>query len=332
RLQIVGFGTDHAGEVYLVDYAGQIHTFERRPAEKNKTPFPRKLSQTGLFASVKEHRVAPGLIPYSVNSPLWSDGADKERYIALPGKETIGYTEDLSWGLPDRTVLVKTFTLGGKRIETRLLLREQGEWFGYSYAWNKQQTDADLVEAAGRDQVVAVTEKGKERKQTWRFPSRVECMVCHTRAANFVLGLTTLQMNKIHDYGGVKRNQLEVLAELGVLRFTTLDQWDMLERSATLGGKLLRGTLRAGLPKSLGKRLIDPASKKVEMKWQLIRKQGRDRMARNQKQINRLPWPAQTYARLVDPADGKAGGEERVRAYLHRNCGICPRVAGRGGT
>ena len=58
------------------------------------------------------------------------------------------------------------------------------------------------------------------RKQTWHFPSRAECMVCHSRAANFVLGLSTLQLNKDHDYGGreAKANQLRVMEQLGLLK------------------------------------------------------------------------------------------------------------------
>src|SRR5205807_5032218 len=138
--QLVGFGADKDGEVYLVDYAGQIHTLERSPAVKGPNTFPRRLSESGLFASVAVYRPHPALVPYEVNSPLWSDGADKERFMALPGKETIGFTEQGPWQLPERTVLVKTFALdtpaGKRRIETRFLTLQEGEWYGYSYAWN----------------------------------------------------------------------------------------------------------------------------------------------------------------------------------------------------
>ena len=103
-------------------------------------------------------------------------------------------------------------------IETRLLTRQQGEWVGYSYAWNREQTEAHLVGSEGRDASVEISlADGGTRRLDWRFPSRSECMVCHSRAANFVLGLSTLQMNKQHDYGGVAANQLEALHYLGVL-------------------------------------------------------------------------------------------------------------------
>src|SRR5262249_42268561 len=108
RLQIVGFGADGDGELYIVDYTGQIHTLEPAPKPTDTAAFPRKLSETGLFVSTAGHVAQPALIPYDVNSPLWSDGADKDRFIALPGTERIAFNETGFWGFPDRTVLVKT--------------------------------------------------------------------------------------------------------------------------------------------------------------------------------------------------------------------------------
>lgn len=225
-LQIVGFGQDHAGELYLVDYAGGLYALEPAPRAPAAAAFPRRLSETGLFASVADHRPQPGVIAYSVNSPLWSDGAAKERFVALPGTAAIGFAEREPWTFPAGTVLVKTFSLArpdgraARRIETRLLTFQQGEWRGYSYRWNEQQTDADLVAAAGRDEAYEVADQqapSGRRGQTWHFPSRAECMVCHSRAAGFVLGLNTLQLNRTHSYGKVADNQLRTLAHIGVL-------------------------------------------------------------------------------------------------------------------
>lgn len=228
-LAILGFGTDAAGEVYLVDYGGAIHQLDPAPPATVQHDFPRRLSDTGLFTSVTEHRPAPGLIPYSVNSPLWSDGAAKERWIALPGESQIEFVDKGAWQFAEGAVLVKTFALTGpsgeavapRRIETRLLVFQQKEWVGYSYQWNDEQTDAELVPAAGADRAYRVSGSAApddHREQVWRFPSRAECMVCHTRAAGFVLGLNTLQMNKAHDYGSASENQLEVLQRLEVFQ------------------------------------------------------------------------------------------------------------------
>lgn len=224
RLQIVAFGRDQAGELHVVDHGGQIYELEPAPANGPPRSFPRTLNTTGLFVSAAGHRVEPALIPYGVNSPLWSDGASKERLIALPGDARIAFTESGPWGFPEGTVLVKTFALdvaGGttpvrRRIETRLLTLQQGQWHGYTYAWNDAQSDGELVPARGMDReyvVADATAPGGARKQTWHYPSRSECMVCHSRAAGFVLGLTTLQMNKEDERGG---SQLRRLERLGV--------------------------------------------------------------------------------------------------------------------
>lgn len=228
--QILGFGADAAGEIYFVDYAGPLYTLERPAPEPPKPPFPRRLSETGLFVSTANHTPEAALIPYSVNSPLWSDGAEKERFIALPGMSQIEFTAEGAWKFPEGAVLVKTFSLNAgegeaevqKRIETRLMVIQQNEWVGYTYRWNDEQTDAELVEAAGADATYSARDPqspGGRREQAWRFPSRAECMVCHSRAAGFVLGPSTPQMNKLHDYGAVRANQLTTLEHIGAFRF-----------------------------------------------------------------------------------------------------------------
>ncbi|MGE5193354.1 MAG: PQQ-dependent sugar dehydrogenase [Deltaproteobacteria bacterium] len=227
--QILGFGTDASGEIYFVDYAGPLYTLERVPAEKPRPPFPRSLSETGLFRSAANHAVDPALIPYSVNSPLWSDSAHKERFIALPDMSQIDFVDEGAWKFPEGAVLVKTFSLeleagnpsSRRRIETRLLVIQQNEWVGYTYRWNDDQTDAELVESPGTDRTYTIRDRKAPQgrfEQVWHYPSRAECMVCHSRAAGFVLGLNTLQMNRAHDYGGVRANQLRTLEHLGVFR------------------------------------------------------------------------------------------------------------------
>src|SRR5208283_3649228 len=96
-LQITGFGTDSKGDLLIVDYGGGLYRLEAAPPDPMPSKFPTRLSETGLFASVKEHRPAPGLIPYSVNAPLWSDGAEKERFIALRGTTQIEFTSERGW-------------------------------------------------------------------------------------------------------------------------------------------------------------------------------------------------------------------------------------------
>lgn len=113
---------------------------------------------------------AAGLIPYDVNSPLWSDGAGKERFFAIPNGKTITVNAEGDFVLPTGSVTVKTFSLGGSRVETRLFVRhDDGGWAGYTYEWNDAQTDATLLPASKTKLVGS---------QTWYFPTgRSACSV-----------------------------------------------------------------------------------------------------------------------------------------------------------
>lgn len=220
-LHIVAFSRSHRGELLLVDQTAGIHRLEQNPQlfRLNELPeFPTRLSATGLFQSVSEHRVAAGVIPYDVVSPGWADGADAERFIAVPDDLQIAFTGQRGWNFPDRSALVQTLFLADsktepqqkRRLETRVLLKQQDEWQGYSYLWNDDQTDAVLVGSSGMDLTL-------KNGQTWRIPARSECMSCHARAAKYVLGLSELQMNRDFDYSGTSDNQLRTLAHIGLL-------------------------------------------------------------------------------------------------------------------
>lgn len=295
QIRIVEFAQDTAGEVYLVDFAGGgFHRIISAPPVIATKPFPRKLSETGLFASTRDHQPAKGLIPYSVNAPLWSDNAEKERLIALPWDSQIEFDDvvyphgpnypDLGWRFPDGSVLVKTFSIetevgnpaSRKRLETRILQYrkmpgnddEYGAqyWYGYTYVWNDDQSDAELLAAGGLDRKLTIRDAnapGGTREQVWHFPSRAECTLCHTMAAKYVLGVTTLQMNKDHDYGGTTANQLATLEHLGVFK-------------------------------------------------------------------EKLPKPPAELPSLVDYRDTSANLNLRARSYLHANCAHCHRMWGGG--
>lgn len=271
--RFVSIGEDPAGEVYLVDFTGGgLHQLVKAPPQKQQAAFPRKLSETGLFASTKEHKVAPGVIPYSVNAQLWGDHAVKERFLAIPGDGTIGF-DDITypqpspgappgWRFPDGTVLVKTFAMemergnpaSKKRLETRLLhfqqfpgTQEYGDqyWRGYTYVWNEDQSDAELLEDKGMDRILKVKVGGKVVEQNYRFPSRAECTLCHTNAAKFALGVNTLQMNRDHDYGGVRANQLATLEHIGLFTKPLPKPAEELPRLADFDNEKLPVDVRA---------------------------------------------------------------------------------------
>ncbi len=223
-LQIAAFRVDQRGEMLVVDHGGGIYRLKHAEPKAAGAPFPRLLSQTGLFTSTRDHQPAVGVIPYSVNAPGWNDGAVAQRFIAVPGDTKVGYTSNGSWHFPDGTAIAQTLSLPGddsrpsSRLETRVLLRQQGEWAGYSYRWNDEQTDAVLVDKQGEHvylgpAAINVSDAGAV---AWRVPSRAECLTCHSRAANFVLGLSEAQLNRRHDYGAVPDNQLRALDHIGL--------------------------------------------------------------------------------------------------------------------
>ncbi len=175
-----------------------------------------KLSQTGCMSPSDTKTMAASVLPYDVNSPLWSDGADKQRGMALPlgGKIHVkdctatpaecpqGAADDGKWELPVGTVMVKSFLFDGKLVETRLFVHlDAGTWAGYSYEWDEAQTDATIV----ADERVELAFDTGQRTVTWHLPNRMDCMTCHTPTGGSTLGPETAQMNRI--VGGMNRDR-----------------------------------------------------------------------------------------------------------------------------
>jgi uncharacterized repeat protein (TIGR03806 family) len=239
--RVVAFGEARDAELYFLDYddPGRIFRLVPNPAANEKQPdFPRKLSETGLFSSVKDNAPAPGVVPFSINAEQWADHATAERFLALPGTTTAkmydsavpipgGFFSGMVF-FPKDGVLARTVSLEmerGKpetrrRLETQLLHFDGGAWHGYTYAWNEEQTDAVLVPAAGADRTLTVIDAkapGGKRHQTWHFPSRAECMTCHNPWAGHTLAFTLDQINRDHDYGGATDNQVQALKHAGLI-------------------------------------------------------------------------------------------------------------------
>jgi uncharacterized repeat protein (TIGR03806 family) len=185
-----------------------------------------KLSQTGCVNPSDPTKLAASVIPYEVNSPLWSDGADKTRGMALPNGAKIHVVncsanpsecpgandgaDDGKWKFPAGTVMVKSFLFDGKLLETRLLMHPTATtWAGFTYKWDEAQTDATL-EGDARDETSFST---GQRTVDWHFPSRMDCVTCHVPDLGYgVLGPETAQMNRV--VGG--SNQLDELQAMGL--------------------------------------------------------------------------------------------------------------------
>ena len=207
------FGTDANGEIYFCQMSsigGRIFTLARGGPPPPAKPFPNLLSQTGAFADLETLTPASGLIPYNVNSPLWSDGAVKSRWMALPSNSVVGFAPNGEWTFPAGTVFVKTFELPVddtnskllRRLETRLLVRDtNGLVYGASYKWRADHRDADLVTAGTNEDIPIKTATGM-RVQRWFYPGRQDCLTCHTPTSGGVLGVKTRQLNGNFKYPG----------------------------------------------------------------------------------------------------------------------------------
>jgi putative heme-binding domain-containing protein len=166
---------------------------------------------------VKELKAASGVYPFQVNAPMWNDYGVAERLVALPGESSIDTREAL-WRFPSNAVLARTITLemergnsdSKKRIETQLLHHTGDGWGAYSYRWNAEQTDAELVAAEGADELLKVKDAavpGGVRLQPWRFSSRAECLRCHNTWCGSALGFQPEQLG----------NQMDELAQLKLI-------------------------------------------------------------------------------------------------------------------
>lgn len=216
--------------------AAQPYGLESRPAvgpflngalpSDPAASFPPLLSQTGAFSDAAALTPSPGLIPYDVNSPLWTDGALKWRWIAVPTNAQIAFATSAPCVFPPGTVLVKHFELGvndtnpaiRKRIETRLLIvSTNGAPFGATYRWRADHEEADLLAGSLSENITVQTATGT-RKQRWSYPSPSECLMCHNSQAGFVLGPKTAQLNRDFAYAqsGVADNQLRAWNHIGL--------------------------------------------------------------------------------------------------------------------
>jgi uncharacterized repeat protein (TIGR03806 family) len=187
---------------------------------------PKLLSQTGAFKDVRHLVPVDALIPYDLVVPFWSDGAHKQRYVAIPtGK--IKFARTGEWTFPAGTVFVKTFELPTdardpavkRRLETRLLMVGADSLvYGVVYKWRADLSDADLLPRAGLSENIALEgTDGRTHRQTWHYPSRKDCITCHTTRSGGVLGPKTRQMN--HDFAyplGSTDNELRVWNHLGL--------------------------------------------------------------------------------------------------------------------
>jgi len=220
---VIAFGADpRDGSLLLTSGSGRIHRLVRLPVTERR-PWPRRLSEAGLFADLRALVPRPGLIPYEVNAPFWSDHAIKRRWFALPGDDSImGFDRDEPWTFPRGTIWVKHFdrpyfrpSTMLLRTETRVLVQTDSGVSGATYRWNDEGTDAELVPPEGANATFHAWTPAELTTQSWRFPSRGECLSCHTRAVGGPAGFNTAQLNRRTRHGVTIVSQLDAWSAAG---------------------------------------------------------------------------------------------------------------------
>ncbi len=221
---IVDFGYDpRNGDVIMCDLgAGTVKRLVR--GATNGTPPPATLLAAGVFSDLANLTPHTGIVPYEPNVAFWSDYAVKSRWFSIKNlTSTVAFNADTNWVFPTGMVWVKHFDIELQRgnpetrrkLETRVIVKTANDIYGLSYRWNNiasgTQTDATLVAEDGLTEAIP----GSNSAQTWRYPSRSECKVCHTQAGGFALSFNTRQMNRSFTYGGLPQNQISALNSAG---------------------------------------------------------------------------------------------------------------------
>ncbi len=191
---------------------------------------PTLLSETGCFVG-DPLAPAPALIPYVLQAPLWSDAADKERYVALPDGAVLTVDDAEHLVLPPGGVLIKSFALADRMLETRFLVRDDaGDWFAYSYAWADDGSDATLAWGGATLPL--------DGDVDWEVPSSQDCFSCHTEAAGMSLGLEVAQLHRDQTYAATGRtgSQLATWRAIGLLDPASLPTPEGLPQLPTYDG------------------------------------------------------------------------------------------------
>jgi uncharacterized repeat protein (TIGR03806 family) len=181
------------------------------------------ISAYHLFRDIARHLPNEGVVPYEVNTPLFSDYAEKHRYVYLPPGRTAEYREAGTLAFPVGTVLVKTFSFprdrrdpakGERIIETRLLMHRPEGWVGYPYVWKEDLSDARLAVAGARLDISWTHDDGTGRATRYKIPNMNECKQCHAnRDVMGPLGPSARQLNRDFSYDAGSANQLSWWAE-----------------------------------------------------------------------------------------------------------------------
>lgn len=213
-----------------------------------------KLSDYGFFVgTLKELNPAEGVVPYDLNSALFSDYAFKKRFVKIPKDAKAVYYADDVFDFPIGTTLIKNFYYPSdfrkpeenlRILETRLLIREEKEWKSLPYIWNDDQTEA-FLDIAGKNIEVSWTHYNGELKNvSYSVPNMNQCKGCHLRGEKVMpIGPSARQLNKEYQYGHSRQNQLMYWQNIGLL--SSLPELSKINRLVSYDDKNSSVELRA---------------------------------------------------------------------------------------
>jgi glucose/arabinose dehydrogenase len=206
-LQPLALAEDDDGEIYMA----QIGGIAKLVRDDTQALIPKTLTETKIWKDLAQNTLNDEFVPYEINSPLWSDGAKKKRFISVPAGKQVSLGDDGKLVFPTGTRFVKMFDTpdGAKHIETRVIVVGEKATYGLTYKWNAAQNDGDLV-TEPTDEMIG--------QQNWHYPNFGECWSCH-RSDNRILGFTPMQLNLVRADG---KKQLDELAAIGIFDATKI--------------------------------------------------------------------------------------------------------------
>ncbi|APH74065.1 hypothetical protein BSQ44_23860 [Aquibium oceanicum] len=188
---------------------------------------PQLLSGFGFFSDARAQAPVDGVIPYDLNTPLFSDHARKHRFVYVPAGKAAAYDATEAFAFPVGSALIKTFAFPAnldapdenvRLIETRVLLRHEDGWQAWAYLWNEDQADA-VLKIAGAKVPVTLSGIGKDPVSfTYSVPNKNQCKGCHALSGEISpLGPKARNLNRDYDYPEGAHNQLAFWSDAGAL-------------------------------------------------------------------------------------------------------------------
>ena len=238
------------------------------------TKAPAKLSMTALLRAVQgtiSHH--PELVPYTLNTPLFSDYAVKKRAIWLPPGTAMTYVPNGPFAFPEGSIVVKSFLFPTdlrqpeknlRWIETRVLVKRGTQWRAWPYIWDEDGADATLKVSGAVTEISFIDDAGENKTSNYLIPQRNQCLDCHdttdgTETTTDLIGIKARHLNRDYPHDGVAVNQLDDWQQKGLLKglpaldsvdrafdFEQVEQTGVAKLSAADVGKATRDYLDIG--------------------------------------------------------------------------------------